>query len=142
MGNGFLRSVYIWVDSSIITAKADGGGSNFWSNNERTHNSRCRGAVEVGAHSIEFCFGMMIQRVSNGAGIDMDPCHLDVKPGLLAFVKARARPVRDSLFHHLCSNRIRSNEHHLLLLRPLYIYYCVSSLYCFGSYCPLHPPLR
>ena len=56
-GNGFLRSVYIWVDSSIVTAKADEEGSSFRSNIERTRNSRCRGGVEVegGVHSIEFC---------------------------------------------------------------------------------------
>ena len=84
--NGFLRYAYIWIHWSIITTKTDEGSSSFWSNNERTRNSRCRGGVEVGVHPIEFSFGMMVQRVSNrtGTGLekgwesrfigDMDPC--------------------------------------------------------------------
>ena len=31
-------------------------------------------------------------------GIKMEPLHLDVKPGLPAFLKARARPVREALY--------------------------------------------
>lgn len=36
---------------------------------------------------------------STWKGIDMPPYHLDVKPGMPDFLKARARPVREALYH-------------------------------------------
>ena len=58
----------MWIDWSVITAKSDEGGSSYWSDDERTRDSRYRGGVEVGVHSIKFFFGMMVQRVSKGTG--------------------------------------------------------------------------
>ena len=48
---------------------------------------------------------------TNWAGIKMEPYHLDIKPGLPAFLKARARPVRDSLYHHAKKEFDRMNTY-------------------------------
>lgn len=41
----------------------------------------------------------------------MEPYHLDIKPGLPAFLKACARPFRDSLYHHAKKEFDRMNTY-------------------------------
>ena len=61
---------------------------------------------------------------SHWTGIDMEPYHLDVKPGLPDHLKARSRPIRESLYH-VAKKGIRPYE--FLLLRDIFLRHCFST---------------
>ena len=52
-------------------------------------------------------------------GIRMEPLHLDVNPGLPAFLKARARPVREALYKDAKAEFDRMKTYFYVLLEAV-----------------------